>query len=212
MNANATSPAVDRDSLWTSVLESLRGKLSARRLEELRRDTRLIEHASSTLRVAARLDALRTWITDGRLSLLDATVTAITDDAVELAMLPSAGEPPSSDPRIRLDAFIASPANGQGLACARALAEQRYTGTHPTLLFGPPGSGKSHLLKGVTRDLRAAGVEVMCVNAHDLSLALVSAMREKKLPRFREPMQRAQVLLIDEADGLAGREATQNER
>ena len=206
---------MNANSLWVSVLDSLRGRLSARRLEEIRAASHTLERSQSSLRVAARSEALREWVPDRRLAMLDAAVTELSDGGLELAMLPlPASEPAQArprDPTTELTRFIASPANQAAFECARALARGANPVPGPIVFRGPPGSGKTHLLRGIAAAQSDAGLDVLCHHAESLSLDLVASLRQNQLARFRERLRRCGTLLIDDTHALIGREATQDE-
>ena len=214
MTVNLHGHAVTDDggSLWSSVVDGLRAKLSIRRLAEVERDARSLERTSSSLRVAVRSDTLHAWVQDGRLSLLDATVTSLSDGGAELAVLPVDDIPderPPADPTRGLDRFIASPTNQPALECAQSLASS--SDGVPVLLHGPPGSGKTHLVQGVAQSLCDAGGSFLLCSGERLSLELVSALRAGELDGFRESLLRCGTLLVDDVHALADRDATQQE-
>ena len=214
MPANLQGHAVTDDGglLWSSVLDSLRSKLSARRLAEVECGARSLERTGSSLRVAVKGDALHAWVQDGRLSLLDASVTALSDGGAELALLPVDEVPDGrtpADPTRGLDRFIASPSNQPVLECARSLGAA--TPGKAVLLHGPPGAGKTHLLHGVAQALAGADHRYLLCSAERLSLDLVAALRTGRLDDFRDSLLDCGTLLIDDAHGLVGREATQQE-
>ena len=207
----AQAPNDEGGTLWASVLESLRGRLTARRLESIERSSEALERTSSSLRVAVQVDALAEWLHDSRLSLLDATVTSLTDGGAELALLPRQPDDPR-DPTRTLDRFIASAANQDAWSLARSLSLSQGGGTPAVLVHGPPGSGKTHLLHGMAQSLRAAGRhDVVSLNAERLSLDLVAALRGGRLEQFRAPLRSCAALVVDDTHALVGREATQEE-
>jgi chromosomal replication initiator protein len=213
MNANRDSySATDAgDTLWSSVLDSLRSKLSAKRLDEVERCSQALERTSTSLRVSADPQALQRWAHDGRLSLLDAATSGLTDGAVCLAMLPVLADPDAGDPTQTLESFIAGPRNQEAFACARALARGQNSGRQPVVIEAPQGAGKTHLLRGIAAQLRRAGRDVHYTSAEQLSLAVVEALRGEGVPALRARMQAVGCLLVDDVQDLRGRETTQDE-
>ena len=68
--------------------------------------------------------------------------------------------PIAVDPAPSFDSFVAG-GNALALAALRRLAR----GDAPVYLWGPQGSGKSHLLRAAAAERRAAGAEVGCFDA-----------------------------------------------
>lgn len=211
MNDPLGPPVYGADNaLWPSVLDSLRGRLSARKLEEIEQSSRSLERTTSSLRVTVQQSALSDWLHDGRLSLLDASLTALTDGGAELAVLPVPAVD-AGDPTRELERFIASPANQEACATARALASGSMDHEPAVLFHGPPGAGKTHLLRGIADGLRSAGQNVVLQAAEQLTLELVAALRGNRLDAFREPLRSCDALIVDDLHALIGREASQDE-
>lgn len=204
--------SLGEDTLWPSVIDSLRGQLSARRIDEVERATRPVERTATSLRVAARSETLRTWMNDGRLSLLDAAVTRLSGAETELALLPVASDP-LEDPVLTLDAFIPSPSSQRVVRLARELGSGARAPEHCTLVMYAPGAaGKTHLLRGIAREhSKLSSSSALSMGAHHLSLALVAALRRGDIESFRTPLESCDLLLVDDLQALADRSATQAE-
>lgn len=213
MNANSDSySATDAgDTLWSSVLDSLRGKLSSKRLDEVARSSQTLERTATSLRIGAHAQALQRWIYDGRLSLLDAATSSLADGGVALAIVPLPVWGDGRDPTRTLDCFIAGPNNQEAYACARALARGQNSGRQPVVIEAPVGAGKTHLLHGIAAEVAERGGDAHYTGAEQLSLAVIDALRGAGVPELRARMQKVGCLLVDDVQDLRGREATQDE-
>jgi len=66
------------------------------------------------------------------------------------------------------------------------------------LVFGPPGSGKTHAVCAVAQELVRAGRRVLCTTCSLLVQDLLSAKRDLRLKRHLKRLSRFEVLIIDD--------------
>jgi chromosomal replication initiator protein len=203
--------------LWSALLESLRGRIPRRYLDELEQSIAFVELCAGSLRIAVPPDPLTSWLREGYLALLASTVSALTDGSYELSAVPvpppEARGPLDLDPAHCLGRFVVSPSNQLASAAAEVVARSPGERYSPLFVHGGPASGKTHLLRGIAQAV-AAGMKpdrVLCLSAERLSLELIAAIWADQLARFRARYRQCGALLIDDAGTVAGREATQEE-
>lgn len=119
------------------------------------------------------------------------------------------------------DNFISGASNEFAYAAARAVAEKdlndpetlRANLYNPLFIYGPSGVGKTHLLYAITNKLarRFPNKKIMYIKGEEFTNQLVEAIRFKTTAEFRERLRQVDVLLIDDIQFVAGREATQLE-
>lgn len=119
------------------------------------------------------------------------------------------------------DNFITGASNEFAYAAARAVAEKdlddpetlRANMFNPLFIFGPSGVGKTHLLYAITNQLakRFPNKKIMYIKGEEFTNQLVDAIRNRTTAQFREKLRGVDVLLIDDIQFVAGREATQLE-
>jgi chromosomal replication initiator protein len=112
-----------------------------------------------------------------------------------------------------LDEFIAGPCNRVAHASALTVAEHPGLEVNPLVLYGPVGTGKSHLLEGIYLEIRKrhADWRVTFVTAEDFTNRFVQAMRLGKLSAFRKQFRECDAFLMDDLHFLAKKQATQEE-
>lgn len=66
------------------------------------------------------------------------------------------------------------------------------------LAFGPPGSGKSHLLSGIGHALIDAGKRVLFMRCSDLVQRLQAARRDLRMPQELTKLDRFDLLVLDD--------------
>ncbi len=82
---------------------------------------------------------------------------------------------------------------------------------NPIYLYGPSGSGKSHLLSAMCQKLRRVGYEVIYVTSSQFCDHLVKALKAGQMQEFRKIYRKADVLLVDDIHNLARKSTTQEE-
>jgi chromosomal replication initiator protein len=98
-------------------------------------------------------------------------------------------------------------------ASALSVVEAPGEAANPLVLFGPVGTGKTHLLEGIYAGLRRAHPDwlVRYLTSEDFTNRFVQAMRLDKLGGFRKQFRECDVLLVDDLHFLAKKKATQEE-
>jgi len=113
----------------------------------------------------------------------------------------------------RLSDFVTGPCNRVAHASALSVTEAPGQGTNPLVLYGPVGTGKTHLLEGIYGGVRKHHPELrVChTTSEDFTNRFVQGMRLGKLGAFRKHFRECDVLLIDDLHFLATKRATQEE-
>jgi chromosomal replication initiator protein len=105
--------------------------------------------------------------------------------------------------------FIAGEANRVAFTAAQTAADQpgQYS---PLTLVGPPGSGKTHLLEGIWRQVRERRSlsRVIYLSAEQFTNHFLEALRQSGTPNFRRKYRDVELLLIDDVQFFAGKQST----
>jgi hypothetical protein len=117
------------------------------------------------------------------------------------------------DPRFTFETFVVGPGNRMAAAAARHVAESPGTSYNPLWVYGAAGTGKSHLLRAVAALASAVRPELRVVveTAEGFASRLSTAIAAGGLDAFRDGLLDAGLLVIDDAEALAGKARTQEE-
>ncbi|MBN1889730.1 MAG: chromosomal replication initiator protein DnaA [Thermoflexales bacterium] len=113
--------------------------------------------------------------------------------------------------RYTFETFVVGPSNRLAQAAALAVTENHATAYNPLFLYGGVGLGKTHLLHAVGVESQRRGRQTLYVSSEQFTNELVNAIRTQTTAAFRDKYRSIDVLLIDDIQFIAGKEATQEE-
>ncbi len=118
------------------------------------------------------------------------------------------------NPEYTFENFIVGNTNKFAHAACRAIAKDPNHFYNPLFIHGSSGLGKTHLLYAITNDilLRRPDANVVYVRGEDFTNELINSL-SKKVPMqyFRDRYRKADVLLVDDIQFIAGKPSTQEE-
>ncbi len=117
------------------------------------------------------------------------------------------------DPRFTFDNFVVGKPNELAYAAARRVAEAQEVPFNPLFLYGGVGLGKTHLMHAIAQQIRLRNParRLIYISAEKFMYQFVQALRTKDTMAFKEQFRSVDVLMIDDVQFIAGREATQEE-
>ena len=132
---------------------------------------------------------------------------------VAVATTRPAAERPSLDARFTFDRFVVDAANRVAFNAARVLAEPGVPRFSPLFLHSGTGQGKTHLMHAIGHAFLAQHPDatVICMSAERFMFDFVAAMRARDTHSFKQRLIGADLLLIDDLQFIAGKDATQEE-
>ncbi|MFC3581577.1 chromosomal replication initiator protein DnaA [Sphingomonas hylomeconis] len=142
------------------------------------------------------------------------TVLSVATSAAPVAVKPV--EPsarPPLDPRFTFDRFVVDASNKVAFNAAKALAAPGAPRFSPLFLHSGTGQGKTHLMHAVGAAYLEAvpDARVILMSAERFMFEFVSAMRAKDTHAFKMRLRSADLLMIDDLQFIAGKDATQEE-
>ena len=184
---------------------------------------------SNCVTLLVRNDFIRKIVSDRYTALLKEAFKAVLgfDVDVVLAIPPSQqaeGEKapegeiteatlPSGRYDFTFENLIRGPSNQFAFAAAQAVAANPSGAYNPLFIYGPSGLGKTHLLNAIQIEIRKnhPDYNIVYVDCEKFTNEIITAVRNNTTELFRQTYREADVLLIDDIQFIAGKEATQEE-
>ncbi len=118
---------------------------------------------------------------------------------------------------LRLDytfkTFAVSGSNEMAHAAATAVAKKPGKAYNPLFLYGGVGVGKTHLMHAIGNHIlkRDPQRKVIYSTGEEFTNEIIDAIRNKRAISFKKKFRSAQILLIDDVQFIAGKNAVQEE-
>ncbi len=116
--------------------------------------------------------------------------------------------------RYTFDNFVIGSSNRFAHAAALAVAEQPFKSYNPLFIYGGVGLGKTHLLQAMGNYvfLNNKGLDIKYISTEKFTNDFINSIGDKgKIAGFQRKYRKTDVLLIDDIQFIAGKEATQEE-
>ena len=111
------------------------------------------------------------------------------------------------------DTFIVGSSNNFAYAACKAVAQKNSTAYNPLFIHGPSGLGKTHLLHAIKFEVAKnnPNANIIYVSSETFTNELINAIQKQTIGEFRNKYRKADILLIDDIQFIAGKESTQEE-
>lgn len=113
--------------------------------------------------------------------------------------------------RYTFESFVVGSGNRMAHAAAMSVAEFPPDRYNPLFLYGGSGLGKTHLLHAIGHAARKHGMTCVYVTSEAFVNELITAIRAQATEAFRQKYRHVDMLLMDDAQFIAGKESTQEE-
>lgn len=116
------------------------------------------------------------------------------------------------NPSYTFETFVVGPSNQFCHAACLAVAETKGELYNPLFIYGGVGLGKTHLTHAVANYItNQNNTHVKYLSSESFTNELIHSIRTDNMNKFREKYRQLDVLMIDDVQFLAGKEATQEE-
>ena len=125
----------------------------------------------------------------------------------------SSGGIPEPDFQFTLQSFIAGERNLLASKACQVVTEMPGKAFNPLVIHGVTGSGKTHLLQGIGRELKEkhSDLKVVYVTAEHFLNRFIHSLRNQGMEAFRKDFRNAEFFLVDDFDLLGNTKQAQNE-
>ncbi len=111
------------------------------------------------------------------------------------------------------DTFAVSTSNEMAHAAAIAVSKKPGQAYNPLFLYGGVGVGKTHLMHAIGHNILKVNptTKIIYSTGEEFTNDIINAIQTKKAIKFKQKYRNAQVLLIDDIQFIAGKNAVQEE-
>ena len=152
---------------------------------------------------------VKVYVGDGKEDYLSQRVYEVEREEIESTPL---------NPKYTFDTFVVGDCNRYLYAAAKAVAENPGSGYNPLFIYGGAGLGKTHIMHAIANYVKSNNplMPVIYATCEKFTSDLISNIRsgkayDKEGVAFRNRYRNVDVLLIDDIQFLAGKQATQEE-
>lgn len=230
---------MNAEQAWQATLGQLKMDMSKAAYETWVKNCELVAYSDTRFTIAVANPYARDWLESRLSSTINRMLTGFMDrpqevnfvlnkaDSMADVAAPVSGglqevyiDPPAAvlpRPATRLNArysftnFVVGPSNRLAHAASMAVAENPAQAYNPLYLYGGVGLGKTHLLQAIGNLAKQRGSSVLYVTSEEFTNGLIQSIRNHSTQEFREKYRDVDVLLIDDIQFIAGKEATQEE-
>ena len=122
------------------------------------------------------------------------------------------------NPKYTFDSFVVGSSNKFLYSAAKAVAEDPGNNYNPLFIYGGTGLGKTHIMHAIANHIKSInkGANVLYATCEKFTNDLITIIRQGKgsasgTQEFRNRYRNVDVLIIDDVQFLANKEATQEE-
>ncbi len=209
-----TCALLSHDMSWISYDTWVQGNMQPVRLED------------NALIICVKMDSMRPMIVNKYGAMIDKCLSEAAGKPMKAVLMTRAevdgNKPPEettdeNDPRLNpkytFETFVVGSGNRFAHAAALAVAETPAEAYNPLFIYGGVGLGKTHLMQAIGHFIHQEdpSKRILYMTSESFTNQMISAIQQKKTYEFRERIRRADVLMVDDIQFIAGRESTQQE-
>ncbi len=220
---------MDLDSLWKSACSLLENRMNYLAFTTWVQDNMYpVIMEDDTVIISAKMEPLIPMIQKKYLSVIESCLSE-ADGKPHKALILSKEEAearrketdtetaddndPHLNPKYTFDNFVTGDSNR--FACAAALAAAMTPGEayNPLFIYGGVGLGKTHLMQAIGNYVHQEhpSRRILYMTSESFMNEMINAIQQKKTYELRAKLRMVDVLMVDDIQFIAGREATQQE-
>lgn len=222
--------------IWEAALGELQVQVSKPNFDTWLKDTKGLSFRDGLFTVGVPNAFVGEWLNNRLRPLIARTVSGIMGGNIEVEFIPAAAESalpaptpatvqndggvstlerpvtcfayPKLNPRYTFETFISGDSNRLSYSSALEVAENPYAQYNPLYIYGPTGTGKTHLLHAIAH-VTSKRMNTLYITAERFTNEFVAAVRGRRIEDFRARFHNVEVFIIDDIQFIGGREQTQ---
>jgi len=126
-------------------------------------------------------------------------------------------EPPdvssSAGPAMTFDTLVVGPSNQIAAEMAKRIAAGLPAGTPITMMYGPQGTGKTHIVMALKAAVTRSDArrKVVYLTAEEFMSAYLDGVKARDTGPLKRRLREAAILIVDDLHRIAGKPGTENE-
>ena len=224
------------DTVWLSARSNIEKVLTPQNFANWIKPIRVHSVKNDILLLEVPDTYFRDWIRENYLGMIQEAVSSVSSSPLQVDLkVTTKKTPPTAEdgprgtaaqerhdstespailnPFYTFDSFVCGAGNRFAHAAAQAVGDKPGTNYNPLFIYGGVGLGKTHLLVAIGNHVlsRNKKAKISYYSSEKFMNEMINCIRYKKMDEFRSKFRKADVLLIDDIQFMAGKEATQEE-
>ena len=228
------------NQVWKEAQEKIAGVLTPQTFRTWIKPIKFVESNESSYTLEVPSEFHKNEIKERYISLIKDVISGLTSDSFDIQLkvaetitteqetrddgaVPSAEQPAekaknnsfstSLNARYTFDSFVCGTSNEFAHAASLAVAEAPAEKYNPLFIYGGTGLGKTHLMVAIGNQIlnKNPDAKICYYTSETFMNEMINCIRHKKMEEFRAKFRKADLLLIDDIQFMAGREATEVE-
>lgn len=227
--------------IWEDALSKIEGVLSPQTYKSWIEPIKFIDSSGSSFILEVPNEFHKNEVKTRYISLIREVVAGLTNDSLDVELNvtdapdktfkdPFPEDPPHSaasqkekpkasgfstslNARYTFNTFVCGTSNEFAYAASQAVAETPACRYNPLFIYGGTGLGKTHLMVAIGNQILSENPDAnICYYTSETFMnEMINCIRHKKMEEFRSKFRKTDLLLIDDIQFMAGREATEVE-
>jgi chromosomal replication initiator protein len=221
-------------SIWDNALNIIKERVNKQSFETWFKPTKQVSYDGLKLLIEVPNTFCRDWIETRYAPLINDTLKALESKDISFSLqisetpapkeivltekkpsvvTPSAVIGSSINPKHTFENFIVGLSNRFAHGACVAVAEAPAKSYNPVFIYGGVGLGKTHLIHAIGNYIRQEdpSLKIAYLTSEQFLNEMINALTSGKITDFRNKYRYIDILLIDDIQFLAGKEAMQEE-
>ncbi|MCX7991326.1 MAG: chromosomal replication initiator protein DnaA [Proteobacteria bacterium] len=208
--------------LWKKFLEQSKNFFDSSTFDIWIEPMGILSYEEDTIKLSTPNDFFRDWINENYLTTIEGIFSSLLEKPVKVIVsteksnIKEPGEKklhPSLISRYTFENFITGPSNEFAHAASNAVVNNLGNQYNPLLIYSNVGLGKTHLIMAIGHAVyqKYEGINILYCPSQKFVNDFISAIRFQRMNEFRERFKNVDILLLDDVQFIAGKEANQEE-